>query len=172
MPHVATVPAESRLHADLADAYFYDAYAVAFDKPDSGVLDIYLKGVARTPAWVNFLMILRNRIVALFGLKDLGRMDDIAAGKRTADYKVGDRIGIFSILSLSDSELVLGDADKHLSAKVSLYKSAGAQPMLTASTVVHVHNFLGRAYLFFVVPVHKVIAPAMLARLAGAKKTG
>jgi hypothetical protein len=172
MAQPAAVPIDSILHSQLADAYFYDAYAVPSTNPASSILEIYLKAVARTPAWINFLMTTRNRIVGLFGLKNLGRMGDVVVSKQAADYRVGDRIGIFSILSLSDREMVLGDTDKHLTAKVSLHRSAGEHPMLTASTVVHVHNFLGRAYLFFVVPVHKVIAPAMLARLAGAKKAG
>ena len=34
------------------------------------------------------------------------------------------------------------------------------------STVVHVHNALGRIYMLGVTPAHRVIAPAVVARLA------
>jgi hypothetical protein len=69
-------------------------------------------------------------------------------------------------VSLSEDEVVLGDDDKHLRAHVSVYKARGKQQNVTLSTVVHVHNFLGRAYLFFVIPAHRLIVPPLLARLA------
>ena len=34
------------------------------------------------------------------------------------------------------------------------------------STVVHIHNAMGRLYMFFVAPAHRIIAPATMARLA------
>lgn len=172
MAHPVAVPVDSLIHPELADAYFHDAFASLLPNGDQSVLDIYLGTVARTPAWVDVLMTWRNRIVACFGLKDLGRMSALAVKKKASDYQVGDRIGIFSILALSERELILGDADKHLTAKISFYKHDGAHPSVTVSTVVHVHNFLGRAYLFFVVPVHKLIVPAMLARIASPGKAG
>jgi hypothetical protein len=42
--------------------------------------------------------------------------------------------------------------------------SAAGQNKVAITTVVHVNNFLGRFYLFFVVPVHKIIVPALLSR--------
>lgn len=35
---------------------------------------------------------------------------------------------------------------------------------IVVSTVVPVHNRLGRLYLFFVAPVHQIVVPAMPAR--------
>ena len=111
-------------------------------------------------------MRLRNRIVStFFGLKDLGPMDAVRADRPLAEYRVGDRVGIFTLLHLSDDEVVLGDFDKHLRARVSVCRTrldGGAA--FAVSTVVHVNNLLGRAYLFFVVPVHRRIVPAVMAR--------
>lgn len=163
------VPPASRLQGELASAYFQDAYEAPLHDTDKSALELYLAAVARTPSWINVLMTVRNRVVALFGLKDLGRMGAVDPDKPAASYKPGDRLGIFSILSLSQDELILGDADKHLRAQVSIYREAGAHPRAVASTVVHVHNLLGRIYLFFVVPVHRRIVPAMLARIAAAE---
>lgn len=130
---------------------------------------LYLAAVAGTPRWVNLLLTIRNRVVSLFGLKDVGHLDNIDPHKAAENYKPGDRVGIFTLLSISDQEVVLGDADKHLDARLSLYRHADAQPKVVVSTVVHVHNRLGRIYLSFVVPVHKVIVPAMLARGFGTR---
>ncbi|MBI3524076.1 MAG: DUF2867 domain-containing protein [Betaproteobacteria bacterium] len=132
-------------------------------------LEIYLDVVCRTPAWVNFLMATRNHIVSLFGLKNLGHLGDGTRSKPVSAYRVGDRVGIFSLLSLTDEEIILGDSDKHLDVKVSVCKlNPGARESIAISTVVHIHNLLGRVYMFFVAPVHRLIVPATLARASSA----
>jgi hypothetical protein len=165
--HAAEIPADSRLHSAAAAAYFHDAFAIPVANDDRTAMALYLAAVAGTPRWVDLLMTMRNRVVSLFGLKDVGHLGNIDPHKAPADYQPGDRVGIFTLLSITDQEVVLGDADKHLDAQLSLYRHAGAQPKVTVSTVVHVHNRLGRLYLFFVIPVHKIIVPAMLARSFG-----
>jgi len=75
------VPAESKLGALLSNAYFYDCYELVREFEAKSVLELYLDGLSRTPAWVNVLMSLRNRIVALFGLKDLGTPGGVRTGQ-------------------------------------------------------------------------------------------
>jgi hypothetical protein len=162
-----TPPANSVLTRDLTSAYFYDCYLTPFDWGGRSALDIYLSVISRTPPWVNALMSIRNRVVSLFGLKNLGLLSSVDPNKASSDYAVGDRVGIFSLLYLSESEVVLGDSDKHLRAQISVCKTMiGAQAGIAVSTVVHINNTLGKVYLFFVVPVHKRIVPAMLSRMA------
>lgn len=170
-PHITpiAVPSASLIGKQLQGADFLDAYAMPLEHRGRSALEIYLDVVCRTPAWVNFLMATRNRIVSLFGLKNLG---DLGAGARTkpvSAYRVGDRVGVFSLLSLTDEEIILGDSDKHLDVKVSLCKlNPGARESIAISTVVHIHNLLGRVYMFFVAPVHRLIVPATLARASSA----
>ena len=171
MAHSIAVPTGTRISMQLAGADFYDAYAVPVQDAGKTALELYLDVVAVTPGWVNFLMAMRNRIVALFGLKNLGRMGSVKTAKDANSYKVGDRVGIFSIFSLSQQEIILGDADKHLTAQVSIYKiSVDGQCKVVVTTVVHTNNLLGRVYLFFVVPVHRIIVPAMLTRSFNARR--
>ncbi len=40
---------------------------------------------------------------------------------------------------------------------------------VTVTTFVKTHNLLGRAYLAAVMPFHKIIVPAMLGRVNGAR---
>lgn len=40
------------------------------------------------------------------------------------------------------------------------------------TTVVHVHNLLGRVYMLAVKPWHRRIAPAVLSRLDGERRAG
>jgi hypothetical protein len=159
------VPTNSAIARELPGAYFYDSYQRKMQAHPHSAMQLYLNIVVKTPGWVNAMMALRNRIVGLFGLKNLGHLGNLKKSKPASAYRVGDRVGIFSLLYLSEHEIILGESDKHLDVKVSLLTQtdkAGQSAILT--TTVHVHNRLGRVYMFFVAPVHKIIAPAMLRR--------
>nr|WP_233224772.1 DUF2867 domain-containing protein [Thiomonas sp. X19] len=53
-----------------------------------------------------------------------------------------------------------------MDVKVSFCKVAEAgRNALAVSTVVHLHNLLGRVYMLLVAPIHRRIVPATLARL-------
>lgn len=161
----AAVPANSNIAGELQGAYFYDCYRMDYRHDGASALQIFLRTFGNTPAWVDFLMRLRNRVVRLFGLKDLGQLSAVQPAKSAADYRIGDRVGIFSLMYQSAQEVILGDCDKHLDVKVSLSKhSEGDRQFIAVTTVVHVHNALGKAYMFFVAPAHKIIAPAVLRR--------
>ena len=74
---------------------------------------------------------------------------------------MGDRVGIFRIRHLSDTEVVMGQDDKHLDVQVSICKqpaAPGTAPRVVLSTVVHIHNTLGHAYMAVITPIHRVIA--------------
>jgi Protein of unknown function (DUF2867) len=84
-----------------------------------------------------------------------------------------DNIGIFPVLAETPNQILLGLNDKHLDFRllVDVVNQNGGRQIITASTVVKTHNALGRAYLAFVKPFHKVIVPAMMARITGFPKT-
>jgi hypothetical protein len=162
---VIEVPSSSDISSQLQGADFFDCYEMPLEHAGCSALEIYLDVIKQTPGWVNFLMATRNRVVSLFGLKNLGHLGTLQKTKPASDYRIGDRIGIFTLLSLSYNEIILGDADKHLDVKVSLCKLIqGHHESVAVTTVVHIHNFLGRVYMFFVVPFHKRIVPAVLVR--------
>lgn len=163
------VPGSSAIGKQLQGTDFFDAYEMPLEHRGRSALEIHLDVIVWTPAWVNFLMATRNRVVALFGLKNLGHLGAGARTKPTPNYRIGDRVGIFTLLSISDDEVILGDFDKHLDVKVSICKlNKGALESVAISTVVHIHNLLGRVYMFFVVPLHKLIVPAVLVRASNA----
>ncbi len=136
-------------------------------------LAIYLDLMARTPRWVESLMGVRNRVVSLFGLKNLGHLGMLPPLKAAADLRVGDRVGIFTLLSMTDDEVILGDSDKHLDVKLSVCKVArDDREAIAVTTVVRVHNLLGRIYMAFVAPMHRIIVPASLARAHEPRRHG
>jgi hypothetical protein len=159
------VPSASALRRELQSAYFHDCHQIAVNSSGPSAFDFYLRLASAAPPWINAMMHIRNKIGACFGLKNLGVMNAIDHDKPARDYRIGDRVGIFTIVSISEQEVVLGDADRHLDVKVSVLKLEDAiHPSIAISTVVQVHNTLGRIYMAVVAPVHKIIAPAMLAR--------
>lgn len=159
------VPLTSDISKQLQGADYFDSYEIPLEHAGRSALEIYLGVISKTPAWVNFLMAARNRVVRLFGLKNLGHLGDLQNTKTASDYRLGDRIGIFTLLSNTDNEVIMGDSDKHLDVKVSIYKLVhDGKESVVSTTVVHIHNLLGRVYMLFVVPFHKLIVPAVLAR--------
>jgi hypothetical protein len=66
-------------------------------------------------------MQVRNRIVPMLGLKDIGRMGALDNTKSVKQYQVGDKVGIFSLLFISENEVILGDSDRRSSLDLSRY---------------------------------------------------
>lgn len=160
------IPSGALINRHLPGADFHDCYAVPIEPDSPSALAIFLVMAARTPGWVNRLMAIRNHLVTMLGLKNLGHLNAINESKSAGDYRVGDRVGIFTIEAMRDDEVILGDSDKHLDVKVSVCKvSDAARLLLAITTVVQTHNMLGRVYMAFVAPMHRRIVPATLARL-------
>jgi hypothetical protein len=158
-----TVPDESALQPWLAGADFYDAYEAPLNTAMLSPTEIFLRASRSTPQWVDDLMAIRNRIVRLFGLKDVGAMK--AVMKASDAYQVGDRLGIFNIFGKTEKELLLGIDDRHLDVRVSVLKSQrNGLPHYVVSTVVHVHNLLGRLYMAPVGRIHPFVVRSMMGR--------
>lgn len=111
------------------------------------------------PGWLHRLMDLRNALVRPLGLKT-GPMGP----PPPPPYHVGQSIGLFRLLSLTEDEAVLGEDDRHLDFRVSLKLLPDRR--LAVSTHVTMHNGLGRAYMAVVKPVHRIIAPIVARNMA------
>jgi Protein of unknown function (DUF2867) len=114
-------------------------------------------------------MAARNATVRLVGLKHLGALSDIDANRPSSDYKSDERVGIFTLFENTFDGMLLGDRDKHLDVVLSVHRRllpSGDAVEGTLTTVVHVKNLLGRLYMLPVKPAHRIIAPAVLARIA------
>ncbi|MES2608908.1 MAG: DUF2867 domain-containing protein [Pseudomonadota bacterium] len=163
------IPSGSVVAMHLPGAQFFDCFETADPFPDTSALQTWLDMVARTPGWMRALMALRNRLVRMVGLKDVGQLHD-GTRRTTAGYRVGDQVSFFEIRHLGEREVVMGANDLHLNVHVSLHKRMqDGQAMLSISSVVHIHNALGHAYMAVVAPFHRRVVRALLARVdAGA----
>ncbi|MGM9428086.1 DUF2867 domain-containing protein [Hydrogenophaga sp. MI9] len=161
----ATLPPDgSRIASRIAGADFHDAWSIDAADPSLSALGQFLKSVRATPRWVDTCMTLRNRAVQLVGLKNLGELSEIDPAKAPADYRPGDRVGIFTLFENTPDEVLLGDRDKHLDVVLSVHcaRREGQPVRVTVTTVVHTKNRLGRLYMLPVKPMHKLIAPSVL----------
>lgn len=159
-----TVPADSAVANTLATASFYDAHTAPLHDASLSPADIAARLLHATPAWANTLMRVRNAIVRRIGLKDVGDLK-LTITKPAREIQSGDNVGIFKVFAVSDREILLGIDDSHLDVRVSVTKSADTtHAIYTVSTVVHVHNWLGRLYMLPVARIHPIIVRAGMHR--------
>ena len=154
-------PAESRLASRYAGANLVDAYAIALPAAATNDIKQLSRAVLGRPAgWTRALMRIRDTVMAPLGVKTSAAI---------ARDGPGERIDFFPVLDQSTRELVVGEDDRHLDFRTStLIRDAanGEGRELVATTVVHCHNLLGRAYLAAITPFHRVIVKSCLTRAA------
>jgi Protein of unknown function (DUF2867) len=159
------VPLASALQPRLvAAAYFCDSYRAPLEAPPAGVVEIFFAVFGHNPGWIKLALVLRNRVAKWCGLAVPTEAEVMAPCRKDA-YRVGDIIGPWPIFSLDDDELIAGRNNKHLDFRVSILRELGAQsPCVVVSTVCIVHNWFGKVYLFFIVPIHRWGVKYLIAR--------
>jgi len=141
----------------LTGAQFMDAYRLEVDGAALDARQAAIRMMARAPRWVDALLVLRNIIVAPFGLKTSGE-------KPRAPRDI---IGVFPVVSETPDRLVAGFNDKHLDFRVVVdVATTGQRQSVTATTLVLTHNWLGRTYLAIIMPFHRLVVCAMLQQVA------
>ncbi|MBO9727069.1 MAG: DUF2867 domain-containing protein [Chitinophaga sp.] len=155
-----TLPDNSLLYKQSATIHYQDTFATTIAAtPPVTITQTGIAFATTAPRFVSRMMKLRDQIVGIFGLKTSQNLP----GNRPSSLNCGDQLGIFKILEKNDQEVILGENDKHLDFRVSLYlQQQPTQQQLICTTVVHYHNLWGRIYFFFVKPFHKLLVPTML----------
>ncbi|MEM8567447.1 MAG: DUF2867 domain-containing protein, partial [Bacteroidota bacterium] len=79
----------------------------------------------------------------------------------------GESLALFHVKDRTDTEILTGENDKHLDFSLSIMGQPSHQGFeIILTTTVIFNNWLGRLYFFPVKPVHKLLVPAMLERMA------
>jgi len=159
------IPAQSSVASAYESTNLADAFAVRLPFGTSGDPDVLWRFLmSHQPFWIGWLTNVRDAIVACFGLKTAKHLASLA------DEATGDRIAFFKVYSRSETEIVLGEDDKHLDFRLSVLRTPDASPQLggqlIVSTVVHCNNLLGRTYLSVIAPLHRQVVTASLRRAA------
>lgn len=117
------------------------------------------------PKWIDKLFTFRNNLVRFFGLKTSGKMTDRQKMLDNFKCEKGEQLGLFKVFEKTADEIILGEDDKHLNFKVSLFidhKENNPDKKLIISTTVKFNNWFGKLYFIPVRPFHKLIVPRML----------
>lgn len=142
-------------HPGLPQADWVDCYSVDVPSQFSTAREAGNAIVAHFPKWTYPALALRQILVSPFGLK----------GSKDGKSEIG-KVGIFPILSESESQLIAGLDDKHLDFRIVIDlidKNDGQTVSMT--TLINRHNVLGRGYLRLVLPFHRAIIRSALSGL-------
>ncbi len=159
-------PSDSILFSNLDGTVDYlDSYSVTINNQDGlSVDELATRIFSSSPSWVKALMMLRDVIVKPLGLKTASELEghnELQAPHKNISYQSGDRLALFPVIQRSDKEIVMGENDKHLYFRVSVYvkdhDNPNPQTVYVTTTIVQFHNHLGKAYFIPVKPFHKAI---------------
>ncbi len=146
------LPRQSALHEKITPGDFVDCYFNNNVSKQVSISEATLLVLANMPKWVDALMKLRNFAVSLCGLKTGSGAPASPIGK--TDLMIDDRIGVFRVQRVTDNEIFVGEDDKHLNFLISVLRHKNG---IALSTWVHTHNNFGKAYLWTIMPFHKLI---------------
>ena len=160
------LPSSSRVTRMYAHPNLADAYTIRL--PDNATTDPELLArfmFSHQAAWVGKLLRVRDALVAGFGLKTAKRLEESARSEHDK------HVSIFRIYERTVDEIILGEDDKHLDFRVSVFQEtraevAGGGRYLTVSTVVRCHNLLGRTYILLITPFHEMVVRSSMRRAA------
>jgi hypothetical protein len=163
MPPVSRIPSHSVLFGPSQTASYVDCVMHPLPEDCAGdALALYLAIMRPAPRWLNAMLVVRDRMVRPFGLKAVG---GFGGNSPSRPLWAGDRLDIFTVKHSSPDELTLFIEDAHLDVFVSLIRADhGADKAVYMATTVNTHNLLGRVYMLFVGPFHRVLVKHQLAR--------
>ena len=121
------------------------------------------------PKWADSLMLIRDKVVGVFGLKTSEQLTAEARNPDNFKFQVGEQLDIFKVYAKTENELVLGDDDKHLSFRVSLLLDCKnndiGKKKIMITTMVEYKNIFGRIYFLPVKPIHQLIVKGTLKKM-------
>lgn len=161
------LPHTSLLNTGCATPGYADSFQCFIIDPKNTITptDVGKAFFTSSPKWVGSIFKLRNGIASLLGLKVPAKLDKQAA-LNNFNCEPGEQLGLFKVFGKTGEEIILGEDDRHLNFRVSLFLQQDADDAqkkhLTVSTTVTFNNLLGRLYFLPVKPFHTFIVPAMM----------
>lgn len=140
---------------------YLDSYYASVEIKDIKIETVGKLFFLSGPRWITSLLLLRDRLAGLIGLKTATDARDQKRVIEKFNCEVGDQIALFRVYEKNTNEVILGENDKHLDFRVSLFLDR-SNDTLTVSTHVKFNNWIGRLYFIPVMPMHKIIVPVIL----------
>ena len=118
-----TLPNNSILNTSCKKYNYIDSFQGELNDFDNkfNSVDIGKAFFSSGPQWVGKLFTLRNKIVSIFGLKTSGNISNREKQLENFKCEPGEQLGLFKVFAKTENEVILGEADKHLNFRVSLF---------------------------------------------------
>ena len=161
---------ECAFFPDKSTVYYWDAFETDLTQANLSMTKIYLGIFSYLPVWGKWLLVIRNKIVSVFGISgpSSAQLNDVGLKER---YTVGEPIALFTLLSQNENEIVAGGNEKHLDFEVSLLRiNRGDVSKIVVTTIVSPHNMFGKMYLLVILPFHRFGVKTLMARAVAAKR--
>jgi len=161
------IPENSLLYPNRNKYNYTDSYQGIINDKNNAIhsIDIGKAFIKPGPKWIDYLFSLRNKIVSLFGLKTPNNIGN-TKHPDSFNFEPGERVGLFKVFNRTTDEIILGEDDKHLNFRISLFleEPINNKPnkIVTITTIVIYNNWFGRLYFFPVKPFHRLIVQITL----------
>jgi len=161
------LPPDSVIYSSLSRNDYSDVFSISFTSTQAiPVEKLPLHFFNAVPKWFGALMMIRETIAKWIGLKTATDMD---VNQQLADFtgEVGESIALFKVMGKTETELMAGENDKHLDFRLSYFSTRTAeQNEIALATTVQFNNWVGKVYFLPVKPIHRLIVPILLKRMA------
>jgi hypothetical protein len=145
---LTAIPDNSVIGNGFGKIDYCDSYRMV--KVTDGTAEAIAAEILKPQKWVNWLMVIRDSIVGLFGLK---------TGKEIMEGPITG----FPIIEKRENEIVMGENDRHLDFRLSVLIDR-ENSFIYLTTVVCFNNLFGKLYFLPVKPFHKIIVKSSLKR--------
>ena len=174
------LPSNSLIISSLSRNDYVDVFAVRLKTmepiPIEKIPIIFFHAM---PKWFGVLMKIRETIARWIGLKTA---HGVNIEKQLGNFtgQVGQSIGLFHVIGRTANEILAGEDDSHLNFRISYLadqpdclgregaekEKNGYNNEITIATTVQFNNWVGRIYFLPVKPIHRLIVPIILKRMA------
>lgn len=164
-PYTAPLPRPSLIAEALPSIDYTDTFGVVVPQTVA-VTDLPPLFFRVFPNWFRALLYLREALARPLGLKTAKGLD-VERQLREFDGEVGSGIALFHVLGRNEEEILTGENDRHLDFCLSFFARphpSGTELLL--STTVQFNATLGRIYFTPVRPIHRLVVPLLLRRMA------
>ncbi|MDP2562796.1 DUF2867 domain-containing protein [Psychrobium sp. 1_MG-2023] len=144
-------PYNDRLNSKAQQHFFRDALATPRNRNDLTVSQTQHAIFSYLPSWVNGLMNIRNKVVAVFGF-EVGRSHKTP---HSDELGIGDEAGFLTVIEKHSDEIISIADDKHMTFYLSV---AFVGDDVVVSSLVNQKTMIGRIYVNSILPFHYFIA--------------
>ena len=166
-PYLTAISSETLIGKEHEIVDYQDAFGVQVPLsaavPPEKLVALFFESI---PAWARVLFGIRESLASLIGLKTAKGLD---INDQLAKFRgeIGESIALFNVRDRSSTEILSGEKDKHLDFSLSFIGENKADyfEVILATTVIF-KGWLGKLYFLPVKPIHRLLVPAMLRRMA------